>query len=461
MKRAFNRVVVPYLVFASLWILLSDTLIAAFWPKPETLTEISIAKGLLFVGVTAGLLSGLLRWELVARESIQASLQASERSYRNLFERTNHGVVYLDRQGNITAANPAAVRVLGLDVKAKKEINLEWRTYRSDGSPLPFEELPSTIALRTGQPVHGVMMGFATRPEAKIRWLLVDAIPEFSSNLPQPDHVFSSFIDVTALRETEALLRQSEAHSRLAMEAAKAGTWEWNLETNQNLWSEEVWKLYGLTPAGVEPSYELWRQAIHPADRSATEAAALSAVRNRKPINLEWRVATPDHSERWLLLRGQPVPGPGGQINRYLGVVMDVTDRKLAEQRLRQTEIRFRRLVDQAPIPLCHANKQGSLVYFNDRFKQVFGYDREDLPTLEQWWARAYPDPAYRRTARARWESAVQRAEAAGSDIKPEEYAVTTKDGTVSTVEISGIPMEDGFLAIFVDVNHRRRSGNR
>ena len=73
-----------------------------------------------------------------------------------------------------------------------------------------------------------------------------------------------------AEEEREGLLeevRLSEQRLRLAQEAANAGTWEWDLRTNENFWSEELWKLYGLEPNSCKPSYETWRQTIHPDDR--------------------------------------------------------------------------------------------------------------------------------------------------------------------------------------------------
>lgn len=461
MKRALPRIVLPYVVFASLWILLSDTVMAWFAPRPELFAEISIAKGLLFVTVTAGLLSVLLRWELRARDQIQKSLQASEHRYRNLFERTNHGVVYLDPDRNFTAANPAALRLLGPELQQHKETDPYWRAYRADGSVLPYEEFPSSIAFQTGQPALGVVMGLATEGKPGIRWLLVDAIPEYSGQSPRPDHVFVSFSDITAVREAEERLRQSEARSRLALEAAKAGTWEWNLETNQLSWSEEVWALYGLTPQAGGPSYELWRQTIHASERFATEAAALRAIRGRKAIDLEWRVRGFEPGERWLLCRGQPVKSPDGEVRRYLGVVMDITDRKEAEQRVHRSESRFRRLLDMAPIPLCQVNLEGALVYFNERMIRLVGYHPQEVPTIRQWWELAYPDPAYRAEVMARWETAVRLAAAEGTDIKPQEYALTAKDGAVRIVEISGIPMDDGLLATFIDVTDRRRADDQ
>jgi PAS domain S-box-containing protein len=129
-----------------------------------------------------------------------------------------------------------------------------------------------------------------------------------------------------------------------------------------------------------------------------------------------------------------------------------------AYETLQEGEKRFRRLVNQAPIPLCFVNKDGILIYFNERFVKTFGYTHEDVPTLEEWWELAYPNGNYRSWVVATWETAVQHAVQEQIDIQPIEYNVTCKDGTVRIVEISGITIEDNFLATFIDLTDRKRA---
>ena len=128
------------------------------------------------------------------------------------------------------------------------------------------------------------------------------------------------------------------------------------------------------------------------------------------------------------------------------------------QEHLRESEERYQRLANMAPIPLCFVNKNGELSYFNDRFIQVFGYTHDDVPTLKEWWQLAYPEEKYRRWVVETWESAVRRAAETKTDIEPIEYHVTCKDGTVRVVVISGITIEDNFLATFIDVTERKRA---
>jgi hypothetical protein len=142
------------------------------------------------------------------------------------------------------------------------------------------------------------------------------------------------------------------------------------------------------------------------------------------------------------------------QVRQLLADTTAARDTALATQRA--GEERFQQLFDAAPIPLCFVDSHGTLAEVNARFHTMFGYDRADVPTLDAWRQRAYPDPAYRRWVTDTWNDAVQRATASGSDIEPIEYQVSCKDGKVCTVLISGITFGDGFLATFFDLTERK-----
>ena len=131
----------------------------------------------------------------------------------------------------------------------------------------------------------------------------------------------------------EEALRLSMERLQLALDAANSGTWEWDLRTNENIWSKELWKLYGLEPHRCEPSYEAWRQTIHPYDRAKTEQVVLEAAQKGTELNAEWRVLLPDGEERWLMSRGRPLLDANGQAERFIGVVIDISERKRAELR--------------------------------------------------------------------------------------------------------------------------------
>ena len=120
----------------------------------------------------------------------------------------------------------------------------------------------------------------------------------------------------------------------LALSAARAGLWEWDVLSNESRWSDEIWPLYGLDPTQHKACYEEWLLSLHPDDRAGVSERIAHAVQQQKPFEIEWRTNPESGPVRWLLIRGQPAPHHGEQTQTYVGIVMDITQRKHAEQTL-------------------------------------------------------------------------------------------------------------------------------
>ena len=120
---------------------------------------------------------------------------------------------------------------------------------------------------------------------------------------------------------------------------------------------------------------------------------------------------------------------------------------------------RCRGWFDQTPLPLAIADAEGRILELNQRFRQVFGYQEADLPTLADWWRLAYPDaPNYRADIIAGWRRAMERAAGCNADIQADIYRVTCKNGEERIVRIIGRVLPDGVLAAFFDITEQHNT---
>jgi two-component system cell cycle sensor histidine kinase/response regulator CckA len=164
------------------------------------------------------------REDLLAEiETLRSRLRRAE----SLFATMTLGVAYQGADGAITSANPAAERILGLSLdqmQGRTSVDPRWRSVREDGSDLPGDEHPSMVALRTGRPVSGAVMGVYHPERDETRWLRVDAVPQFRPGATAPFEVYAVFEDITDARRKEEERRDLEAQLRRAQKLETIGT---------------------------------------------------------------------------------------------------------------------------------------------------------------------------------------------------------------------------------------------
>ncbi len=115
--------------------------------------------------------------------------------------------------------------------------------------------------------------------------------------------------------------------------------------------------------------------------------------------------------------------------------LQDITERKKAEEALRESEAKFRLIAEQAPVAMAISDPEQKALFYNQRFKDLFGYAIEDAPTVEEWWPLAYPEETYRASVRERWNTAVMEAIRDRTEIVPQETLVTCKNGEKKHIE--------------------------
>jgi two-component system CheB/CheR fusion protein len=192
------------------------------------------------------------------------------------------------------------------------------RVYRT-GEPFFGEEMQVNIT-RTpgGLPVEG-FFNFIFQP-----------IRQSAGNV---DGIMVHAIDVTEQVHIRQAMQASQQRLELAQQAARIGTFEWDIPNNIIFWTPELEALYGLPPGGFEGKYENWARRVHPDDLEQAEANIQVAIQGGPAYNVEFRVLWPDGSLHWVVGKGDIYYDGKQEPQRMIGINMDITERKELEQR--------------------------------------------------------------------------------------------------------------------------------
>jgi PAS domain S-box-containing protein len=189
----------------------------------------------------------------------------------------------------------------------------------------------------------------------------------------------------------ERFSRVNEERLNLALDAAEMGAWEWRTADDKVTWSEKSKEIFGGQIAG-EPTLQDFLSVVHPEDRESLEASIYRALEQGTAYEREFRVQRPDTTTAWILGKGKALYNSNARPIRMLGVNVDITERKAADElrreeaSLRESEERLRELADAMPLIVWTATPDGRLDYFNRRWYELTGSsadsDKADSPLM-------------------------------------------------------------------------------
>jgi len=272
-------------------------------------------------------------------------------------------------------------------------------------------------------------------------WGAVYGRGPFSNMVPLTDPlplqmflVFASvpFMFLAALSEEHKqaanVVRESEERLRLAQWAAHIGTFDLNLRTGVDIWQPETEALFGLPRGGFGGTLSAFEDLIHPDDRERIKGLTQVMKRTGADTDAEWRVIWPDGSVHWIASRGRVLMDESGEPSRMIGVNMDVTERKQAEEALRKSEERFRLAAVAGRMFAYEWDAASDVIIRSGDFSQILGTGEAIETSGQQVLDRTHPDDR-------------QRVNAAVAALSPENphlrisYRMRRRDGRFLWVE--------------------------
>ena len=291
------------------------------------------------------------------------------------------------------------------------------------------------------------------RPDGEYRWFLNRANP-LRDKTGRIVRWYGTNIDIENLKRTEGRLRQSEAYLAEAQRLSHTGTWAFNATTTL-YWSEESYRIWGLDPLQGLPNQDTLWQRIHPDDRDRVYKETQEALQQKRDYEGAFRIVLPDGTIKYLEALGHYVFSAHGELVEVIGTNVDVTERKRAEEALRESEAKIRHLVDANIIGIIIWDFEGRIIEANDAFLRMVRYDHEDLVAGRIRWTDLTP---------AEWRDRSERGLAelrSTGTFQPFEKEYFRKDGSRMPVLIGGALFEETGnegVAFVLDLTERKRA---
>lgn len=181
------------------------------------------------------------------------------------------------------------------------------------------------------------------------------------------------------LRQASLKAQLEEERLRIALEAAQMGTWEWDIQRNKLVYSDQMGPLFGNPPGYIHPNYEAFLNAVYPDDRDIVANAIINVLQAGNDYELEFRVTCPSGSVNWISNKGKVYYDENSQPIRMVGIAMDISERKRTRQVLEETTSLQKAILNSANYTIISTSVDGTIETFNAAAELMLGYSASEL----------------------------------------------------------------------------------
>ncbi|HLZ41427.1 MAG TPA: PAS domain S-box protein [Candidatus Sulfotelmatobacter sp.] len=288
--------------------------------------------------------------DITERKRAEEKLRQASLYARSLIEASLDPLVTISKDGKITDVNQATEAVTG--VSRDSLVGSDFSNYftQPEKARQGYEQVFAEGRVMD----YGLAIRHAS---GQLTEVLYNA-SVFKNEAGEIEGVFAAARDITRRKQVEDELRLSRERLALALKAGHSGTFDWDMQNNINQWSTEVEEVYGIAPGAFGGTYEDWEALVAPEDLATARKAIEESLKTGEFAS-EWRIRRRNDGEiRWITARAKVILDEAGQPQRMLGLNMDVTERKRAEEEVRRLNQELEQRVIQRTAQLEAANKE-------------------------------------------------------------------------------------------------------
>ncbi|NPD48119.1 PAS domain S-box protein, partial [Lentimicrobium sp. S6] len=258
--------------------------------------------------------------------------------------------------------------------------------------------------------------------------------------------------DITERKEAEIKLKESEHELKEAQSIAQLGRWDLDLINNHLHWSDGIFKLFEIDPEKFSATYEAFIEAIHPDDREKVDLAYTESLKTKLPCEIEHRLLMKDGRIKWVIEKCRTEYDLQGKPLRSVGVVQNITERKQAEEKIRESEEQFRKMFnDHAAIMLLIDPESGAITNANSAAQLFYGYSHQQLCDLR-----------IQEINQLSNDEVAKEIQNARNQYRNYFFPHKLKNGQIRTVEVHSTPMEINnekmLFSIIHDITERKQA---
>jgi PAS domain S-box-containing protein len=366
----------------------------------------------------------------IERESAKKRQAQESEAYVNaLFESSPVGIGVIDKNLRYLRINPVLAEMNGFPP--------EYHIGKTVDEVLP--EAKDTLVpilkdiLRTGIPLQNYEIhGPDKRDPFKTKYYLVNYYPVKTGS--EISGVGASVLDVTLQKEIENRLAESKDRYELALRAGLIGVWEMDFNSNNIIWSERQFEIFGIDPKTKPLTYETFSKTNHPEDAPKIQNELDAAVKEKRDFSLEYRIIRANDGEvRWIKADGRVYYDNDGNPARMAGTNIDITDIKKVQLSIEKDLKRFKLLAEAIPQIVWIVDSNMNLEYINQKWMDFTGTTAE---TSQAWLSAVHPDDIND------WETEFQNAVKENRPISIERR-LRNKEGKYIWHLSRGVPVFD------------------
>jgi PAS domain S-box-containing protein len=261
--------------------------------------------------------------------------------------------------------------------------------------------------------------------------------------------------EVIFRKNMQLQIQEKEKALRLSLDAAKAGTWTWDIKTGEVIWDNRMQAIFGIEPGMFDGTFDAWKKRVHPDDLQAAEKATVDALEHEKGYEHEYRVKGTLGEWRIINAQAATLIDDKGKPIMMSGFAMDITERKRVEKALREKHLQLQAILDHSPALISIKDMEGTIILANRNFEVL------DIPPLEEFIGKNVFELFPKEVAKDLWQNDLMALEKDGS-IEVEEI-VSHKDGTLHAYLTIKFPLyfenrePFGICAISTDITDRKK----